>query len=301
MKHSIQIHAVTSSVSPTLSTSIPMSEWVERVLEVLDVTDSSRQTYRYGIRHFLNWNPSQRVDVTTVVRYKNHLRSRKDIAISTKNLYLSGVRLFLRRLHELGVVERDFGAGVKGFTIAKGTKRNPISDDEVERVFDSVKDSCDPRIELVFGLLYYQGLRQKEILTIQVEDIDRKNSTLLIEGKGRDDKERIDLHPKTIDIISNYLTKTGIRSGYVLSSRKQGLGHIGRVQLGRLIRNVHAQCGISNTGHGWRKVYTSKLIDAGMDLLTVSSFTRHKSIELLKTYYDRLDRQRKLPVYYQTF
>jgi integrase len=68
-----------------------------------------------------------------------------------------------------------------------------------------------------------------------------------------------------------------------------------------MIRAVHEACGIKNTGHAWRKAFTSKLIDSGLDLLTVSAFTRHKSISMLQVYYDRLDKGKKLPIYYETF
>jgi integrase/recombinase XerC len=289
------------STSSEYLRTLPLNELVDKVLDLVDVKESSRSTYKYGIRDFLSWNSNGQVDATTVVRYKKYLRDRTDIGVSTKNLYLSGVRLFLRRVHELGVTERDFSKGVKGFGITRGVKKSPITDEEVTKVFSFLKKSEDPRMVLVFSLLYLQGLRQKEVLTVQVQDYDRDTQTLWIEGKGRDDKERIDLHPKTVEVLDWFLSFTGIRSGYLLSSTRNPLGHISRIQLGRLIRGVHKSCRITNSGHGWRKVYTSKLIDSGMDLLTVSSFTRHRSIEMLKTYYDRLDRQKKLPMYYEVF
>ena len=299
-------HISTTPFSLTMTSgdqfkTLSMNDLVERVLELVDVKESSRRTYKYGIRDFLNWNSDGQVDLTTMVRYKNHLRDRKDIGVSTKNLYLSGVKLFLRRVHELGVTEKDFSKGVKGFGVTRGVKKSPITDEEVTKVFSYLRKSNDPRMVLVFTLLYLQGLRQKEVLSVRFEDIDIDTRTLWIEGKGRDDRERVDLHPKTVEVLDWFLSTSGIRSGFLFHSSRNSLGHISRIQLGRLIRDVHKTCRIKNTGHGWRKVYTSKLIDSGMDLLTVSSFTRHRSIEMLKTYYDRLDRQKKLPMYYEVF
>lgn len=301
MKHSLTTSLSVNSTPDDNLKTLSLDELVERVLELVDVKESSRRTYKYGIRDFLKWNSDGQVDLTTVVRYKNNLRDRKDIGVSTKNLYLSGVKLFLRRVHELGVTEKDFSKGVKGFGVTRGIKKSPISDEEVTKVFTYLRKSDDPRLVLIFTLLYLQGLRQKEVLTVRVEDVDVDTRTLWIEGKGRDDKERVDLHPKTVEVFNWFFSTTGIRSGYLLDSPRNPTGHISRIQLGRLIRDVHKTCRIKNTGHGWRKVYTSKLIDSGMDLLTVSSFTRHRSIEMLKTYYDRLDRQKKLPQYYEVF
>ena len=274
---------------------------VERVLDTCDIKESSRSSYRYGIRDFVKWNHEGILGPDTLVSYKRFLQGRTDLSISTKNQYLSGVRIVLRKLHEVGVLERDFGKGVKGFKVTSEHKRNPITDEEVTRVFNLVREMKDKRLLVLYTLLYFQGLRQKEVLTITVEDFDPEGKTLRILGKGRDDLEKIDLHPQTVKVMKWYLKENNLKSGYLFWSRQNRSGHMTRQNLNWLIRQVHEKCGITNVGHGWRKVFVSKLIDSGMDLLTVSSFSRHQSIEMLKVYYDRLSRKKVLPKYYQVF
>jgi integrase len=149
--------------------------------------------------------------------------------------------------------------------------------------------------------MYLQGLRQKEILGLRVEDYEPDSLSLWILGKGRDDKERVDLHPQTVRVLDQYLKETGRKSGYLFGSRQNPNGPMTYQNLNVLIRKVHGSVGIKNKGHSWRKVFVSKLIESGMDLLTVSSFSRHQSIEMLKVYYDRLDRKKNLPKYYEVF
>lgn len=279
----------------------PIGELAEQVFEVTDLKESTKQTYRYGVRDFTNWNVAETLDSTTLIRYKKHLRERADLSTSTKNLYLSGVRVLARRLFELGLAERDLGKGVKGFSVTRQHKRVAISDTQVERVFRHLRKHPDKRLTLIFTLLYYQGLRQKEVLDLRVEDFDAAGMGLSILGKGRDDREKVDLHPKTVDALLRFINQAELKSGYLFASRKNSTAPISRIQLGRMIRAVHRECAVANTGHAWRKVFTSKLIDGGMDLLTVSSFTRHRSIQQLQTYYDRLERKKKLPRYYELF
>ena len=157
------------------------------------------------------------------------------------------------------------------------------------------------RLSLIYTLLYFQGLRQKECLTIRVEDLNLGNKTLSIIGKGRDDRELIDLHPETVRVLVWYLEETELKSGYLLYSRKKKSGHMTPRHLSHLLKTVHEKCRLETKGHSWRKVFVSKLIDSGMDLLTVSQFSRHKSIEMLKVYYDRIDHKKKLPKYYEVF
>jgi integrase/recombinase XerC len=291
-----------TAVSPVIGhVGSTIGELADRVFAVTDIKNSTKQTYRYGVRDFASWNVAGTLDATTLIRYKKHLRERADLSTSTKNLYLSGVRVLVRRMFELGLAERDLGKGVKGFSVSRQHKRAAISDTQVEKVFRYLRQNPDKRLILVFTLMYYQGLRQKEVLDLRVEDFDSTGMTLNILGKGRDDREKIDLHPKTVEAIRRFIAQAELKSGYLFISRKNPSAPISRIQLGRLIRAVHRECEVANTGHSWRKVFTSKLIDGGMDLLTVSSFTRHKSIQQLQTYYDRIERTKKLPRYYQLF
>lgn len=274
---------------------------IEKVLSLLDITESTRKAYRYGLRAFLQWNRGDSLDVSTITRYKRALRDRVDLSASTKNLHLSAARILLTQLYRVGALDRDFGQGVSGFTVAREHKKSAITDEQVAEVFSYLRRKDDKRLILIFTLLYFQGLRQNEVVTARVEDFNEAERTLMIEGKARDERERIDLHPRTVEVLRWFLDRSGLKSGYLLYSKRTVEGHMSRVQLGRLIRAVHKDCGISNSGHAWRKVFTSKLIESGLDLLTVSSFTRHKSIAMLQVYYDRLDRKKKLPLYYDVF
>ena len=280
---------------------VRLSEVFEKVLDRVDVSETTRRTYRYGVRDFLEWNSEGRLDPSTLIQYKTYLRNRSDISTGTKNLYLNGVKSVVRTLHTFGVIEKDPGKGLKGFRVSRTLKRGPITDSEVKKVFGFIQESEDLRLLPLFTLMYLQGLRQKEILGLRVEDYEPDSLSLWILGKGRDDKERVDLHPQTVRVLDQYLKETGRKSGYLFGSRQNPNGPMTYQNLNVLIRKVHGSVGIKNKGHSWRKVFVSKLIESGMDLLTVSSFSRHQSIEMLKVYYDRLDRKKNLPKYYEVF
>ena len=292
---------LTTPQTPQVLTPVDLSGMFGTVLDQVDISEGTRKTYRYGVKDFLSWNLEGRLDPFVLRDYKNHLRERTDLTTGTKNLYLSGVRTVLKTLFIHGVLPSDPTKDLKGFKMNRTHKSGPISDDEVTKVFRLVREMRDRRLLLIYTLLYFQGLRQKECLTIRVEDLDLGNRTLSILGKGRDDRELVDLHPETVRVLNWYLTETGLKSGYLLYSQKNKSGHMTSRHLSHLLKTVHEKCGLETKGHSWRKVFVSKLIDSGMDLLTVSQFSRHKSIEMLKVYYDRIDHKKKLPKYYEVF
>ena len=67
----------------------------------------------------------------------------------------------------------------------------------------------------------------------------------------------------------------------------------------RIVKGVHRQVGIPKNVHAYRKAFTSKLIDSGLNILEVRQYTRHRDVSQLQVYYDRLDKGRTLPVYYK--
>ena len=284
-------------VTPEMST----ADMVSRVFDRTDLRPSTRRTYVHAAKAFVAWAGTRPLDPMILADYKNALRARTDLAAKSKNLYLAAVRTVFRQLFAWGVLPFDASKGVRAFEVAAGHKRPPVSDAQVKAAFSYAERRGDKRLTLILNLLYRQGLRQKEVVDIRVEDFDEHGGTLAVLGKGRDDREPINLHPETARALRVHLADSGVKSGHILASRKQIGGHIGTNALYKIVMEVHAACGIVNSPHSWRKVFTSRLIDAGLNLLDVQAYTRHRSLGQLQIYYDRIAFRRSLPAYYAAF
>lgn len=279
----------------------PISEMVARVFEVTDLKPSTRKTYQYAIKHFTAWASDRPLDRTILVTYKNELRERSALSAKTANLYLASARTVFRQLFVLGVLPFDASKLVRSFDVGATHKRHPITDAQVKRAFDYAARKADTRLVLILNLLMRQGLRQKEVVDIRVEDFNEQGATLAILGKGRDDRELVHLHPETMRRFRDYLDDRGIKTGYIFPSRKARGRHIGTAALYRIVQDVHDACRIANSPHSWRKVFTSKLIEGGMNLLDVQTYTRHRSLQQLTVYADRISFAKSLPAYYAAF
>lgn len=278
-----------------------LEEMIARVFEVSDLKPSSRRTYAYAIRDFIRWSAGHPVDQTILIRYKNYLRSRTELAPRTTNLYLAATRAVFHRLFALGILPFDASPTVRAFKIGSAHKRSPITDAQVTRAFRYASRRQDTQLVLILNLLYRQGLRQKEIVDLRIDHFDEQHATLSILGKGRDDRELIHLHPETSRTLRAYAATRRIKAGFLFPSPRSTERHMGTNALYKRLITVHRHCRIPNSPHGWRKVFTSKLIEAGMNLLDVQAFTRHASLEQLRVYFDRISFERALPAYYDAF
>lgn len=278
---------------------LPFESVAERVFANTDLKPSTRTTYLRSIPVFASWlrDHDERHDAGTLIRFKAWLDQRVDIAPATKSVYLNAPRVLYRRLFELGIIDQNLAASVRGFQITRKHKKSPIADEQLARLHTFLAAKNDARLTLLFDLLYRQGLRRNEVVNLRVADIDHDARTIAVLGKGRDDRETVNLHPATYDSLTAYIAATGLRDGFLFPSRAKQGKPITPLRLYQLVMAVHEELGITNAPHAYRKAFTSKLIDAGMNLLTVQQFTRHRSLDMLKIYYDRIDQQKAMPVF----
>ncbi len=252
----------------------PVAEMIGTVFELADLRPATRKTYEYAAKNFTAWAGGLPLSPTILVAYKNYLRGNVALSAKTRNLYLSAVRTVFRQLFISGVLPFDASKMVRSFAVDTAHKRPPISDAQVGRAYTYATKSGDTRLVLILNLLLRQGLRQKEVIDLCVEHFNEEAMTLAVLGKGRDDRETIHLHPATARCIRAHIDSHSIKHGYLFPSRKHPGRHIRTVTVYRMIQHMHKCCRITNSPHSWRKVFTSKLIESGMNLLdlTVAQF-----------------------------
>jgi integrase len=139
---------------------------------------------------------------------------------------------------------------------------------------------------------------------LDVKDIDLVRKTALIEGKGRDDKEIIYLHPETVRQIKRYLKANNLKDGalFVSNSNNSRNVRITTRGLRMIIKKVLKDLKIEKSVHGFRHYFTTALLKNYQgNLLRVAQYTRHRSLEMLQVYNDNIEMENDLPKYYKTF
>ena len=300
-----------NELQPIEQTSFSDIELKDKSIEILnglDVSVNTRADYIARISFFLNFIQTDGFDRNTFLEFKRYLASRNDITVSTKAKYLTVAKVFLRELSKQGIIPVDITINIKGFKQGKKHKRFGLTQEEVKLILENLQelpDTCKTsRLKAILSLLIYQGLRQIEIIRLDVKDICLARKTALIQGKGHDDKEIIDLHPRTVEAIEKYMDICRIRDGalFVSMSNNNRNGRITTQALRDIVTSCLKELSIENSTHGFRHYFTTRLIELfKADLLTVQKYTRHKSVETLQVYNDNLEKKATLGTYYDGF
>lgn len=284
-----------------------LKELAKKTFNFLDVKDITREEYNKRIVLFFDFIKDKKINHNTFREFKEYLSNRTDLTTSTKNKYLSTARIFLKELHRLGNIPFDITLNVKSFRQDKKHKRTGLNEEEVKMVCDYLQKRQDKegiREGAIISLLLFQGLRQVEVIRLNVEDLNLNEGLAYIQGKGKDDKEPVYLHYETIKIIQKYLLIYGKKSGALFTSESNNSRNkrITTRAIRLIVKNILKNLNINRTTHGFRHFFTTKLLKAFKgDIIKVASFTRHKSLEMLQVYNDNLNFEKELPVYYGAF
>jgi len=188
----------------------------------------------------------------------------------------------------------------------KTDKNLPVivrENDIVSLMEEPIKNPITNEIEgerdhAILEMLYATGLRLSELLSINICDIDRKNESVKVMGKGG--KERIvPIGKVALNSIDSYLKKLGksIRSNYEdpLFINKKGKRLPKRTLQRRIKKYLEVTMG-GGTVHTLRHTFATHLVNSGADILTVKELLGHSSLSSTQ-HYTRLNLEKIKKVY----
>jgi len=264
-----------------------------QVLDGIDASETTRKDYQARIKNFLVFTSENGINRDSYLEYKRELEKNASLSVASKNKQLATAKAYLKELCRKGIVTVDLTLGVKQFAQTKTHKKFGHTSDEVKRILELI-DESSLRDKALMYLLFFQGLRQVEVIRLEAQDINYIENKALILGKGRDDKEIIDLHPKVSAVLKEYTISYGIRNGQIFDITERTLRNI--------YHRLSDRLGITKTLHGARKYFITKMLEVlDGDLNETRKYSRHRSFDMLIVYSDDISKQKTLPKFYETF
>jgi site-specific recombinase XerD len=201
-----------------------LTEYEGSLLHDRGLTQNVARIYRTVARQLLvATSPSGELDLSSLdgATVKCHvLESSRGSNVNRTRVTLIGLRSFLRFLHLRGDIATDLRGAVPkiaGWRMASLPKY--LAPEQV----NAIVESCDRRSTIgrrdyaVLLLLARMGLRVKEVADLSLEDVDWREGTVLIRGKGRRE-DRMPLLAEIGSALASYLRrrrKTSCRSMFL--------------------------------------------------------------------------------------
>jgi integrase/recombinase XerC len=225
---------------------------------------------------------------------------------------LAAVRSWFKWLAKEGKVAQNPALLVSTPKLPKHLPRVP-SMEEVNRVLNSLEGSArmekktkgsevDPaawpeRDRVIFELLYGCGIRNSELVGINMQDIQWKNDAILVKGKGK--KERyVPLGDEAAVALRVFLP---LREAKLLAAGRAGLVHDGPLvtnlrmrgdcrlttrSVGRIVKAIALSRGLAADvhPHTLRHAFGTHMLEEGADLRAIQEMLGHERLSTTQRY-----------------
>ena len=246
------------------------------------------------------------IDHIVIRGFLSHLYD-KGLSKTSVARALAAVRSLYRWLAQEGVVEQNPAKLVSTPRLAKKLPRVPTIE-EVNSVLDSKMPevaSFPERDRLLLELLYGCGIRNSELVGINLDDIRISNEAILIRGKGK--KERyVPFGGSARDALTQYLPwrqqllATLKKSTPALLVNQRG-GRLTTRSVGRIVKRIAVAKGLSPDvhPHTLRHAFGTHMLEEGADLRAIQELLGHERLATTQRY-TQLSVKHMMSVYDQT-
>jgi integrase/recombinase XerC len=290
----------------------PVEKAIDKFFDSLRQRNASVHTvkaYTGDLRNFAgylgdrNWRT---VDHLTIRGFLSSLYE-KGLGKTSVARALAAVRSFYGWLAQEGSVEQNPAALVSTPKLPKKLPRVPTIE-EMNTVLDGEMPevaSFPERDRIMFELLYGCGVRNSELIGINLDDIRLSSEAVLIRGKGK--KERyVPFGDSVKAALASYLparrqvlAERNKNSAALLINQRGG--RLTTRSVGRIIKKVAVAKGLSPDvhPHTLRHAFGTHMLEEGADLRSIQEMLGHERLSTTQRY-TQLSMKRVLEVYDQT-
>lgn len=296
---------------------------IDQFLISQDIKQSSKLTYRRGLRSFFSWLSSidnrqssiNDPDRQTILAYKTHLEDLRGSPL-TLSTYLTAVRRFFGWAESMKYYP-NIARGIRGSKRLKGFRKESLTVPQARQLLlfptlqgegrggDGAYSLEDLRDHAIVSLMLRTGLRTIELIRADVEDLRQEGgeAVLWIQGKGRDAKDEfVLLTEETLKPIREYLQS--VRPEPVegplfssWSSRNRGK-RLSTRSIRRIVKRRLGQIGLVSkrlTAHSLRHTAITLSLLGGASIQEAQTMARHASIDTTLIYAHNISRIRDAP------
>jgi integrase/recombinase XerC len=266
-----------------------------RALQERNASVHTIKAYRTDLAQFADYiGPQNWRDIDHVL-IRGYLANLYERALSKTSVAraLAALRSLYRWLAQEAEVEQNPAALVATPKLPKKLPRVPTIE-EVNTVLDSEMPECSAfseRDRVILELLYGCGIRNSELIGINLDDIRWSNEVVLVRGKGR--KERyVPFGDSAKAAVQAYLPSRQRVLGETKRTSERALlinlrgARLTTRSVGRIVKQIAVARGLSPDvhPHTLRHAFGTHMLEEGADLRAIQEMLGHERLSTTQRY-----------------
>ena len=224
-------------------------------------------------------------------------------APSTVNQMLCALRRVLKEAKKLKLISAvDYSEAIDLESLPENSelKGRALKNIEISALMKVCRQDKSPsgiRDLALMGILLGTGLRRSEVVNLELQDFDPVTGALRVIGGKRGKNRTVYLPTSAKELVQKWLKVRGVKNGPLLYPISRGKRVVKRKMTDQavlyILQKRAIEAGIKSfSPHDCRRTFISDLLDAGVDLVTVSQLAGHAS-PLTTARYDRRGEEAK--------
>ncbi len=266
-----------------------------RSLQERNASPHTITAYRRDLEQFAEYVGPQKWNDIDHVLIRSYLSSLYERGLSKTSVAraLAALRSLYKWLAQEGEVEQNPAALVATPRLPKKLPRVPTIE-EVNTVLDAAMPECSAfteRDQAILELLYGCGIRNSELIGINVDDIRWSNELVLVRGKGR--KERfVPFGDSAKAAVQGYLPARQRVLGETKRTTERALlinlrgSRLTTRSVGRIVKQIAVARGLSPDvhPHTLRHAFGTHMLEEGADLRAIQEMLGHERLSTTQRY-----------------
>lgn len=267
--------------------------FLEYIIKELNYSEKTRNNYERDLIIYKDFLDIKKYSYLTIkkndiMEYLKYLDSFK-YSNKTISRNLSSLRSFYSYLVDIKEINNNVFKRIKNPKVEKKLP-NYLSHDEIDKIIDLLDEKTKEEIrdKCIFELLYSTGLRVSELSDLQLKDIDFKEKSIRVFGKGS--KERIVYYGEfASELLNKYMY---VRNEFLINGNVEYLfinkigSKLSRQSIEGIINRITKKTLVKHkiTPHTLRHTYATHLLDEGADLRSVQELLGHENLDTTEIY-----------------
>jgi integrase/recombinase XerC len=266
-----------------------------RSLQERNASAHTIKAYRTDLVQFAEYVGAQRWNDIDHVLIRGYLSGLYERGLSKTSVAraLAALRSLYKWLAQEGEVEQNPAALVATPRLPKKLPRVPTIE-ELNTVLDAAMPECSAfteRDQAILELLYGCGIRNSELIGINVDDIRWSNELVLVRGKGR--KERFVPFGDSAKLaVQAYLPARQRVLGETKGTTERALlinlrgSRLTTRSVGRIVKQIAVARGLSPDvhPHTLRHAFGTHMLEEGADLRAIQEMLGHERLSTTQRY-----------------